>query len=93
MEKLLAYLNGLSPDEQKAFAARCLTTVGYLRKAASVKQRLGDVLCLRIAVESGGFIKPEELAPNVDWDYLRNAIAQSPTTPCIAPADAAAQGA
>ena len=87
MDKLLAYLNGLPPDEQKAFAARCNTTVGYLRKACSVGQQLGDMLCLRIGVESAGAIKPEDLAPGVDWQYLRGALIETqkpPQVPAIA---------
>ena len=78
MDKLLAYLNGLPPDDQKAFAARCNSTVGYLRKACSVGQQLGEMLCLRIGIESAGAIKPEDLAPNVDWQYLRGALIKWP---------------
>jgi DNA-binding transcriptional regulator YdaS (Cro superfamily) len=78
MDKLLAYLNGLPPDDQKAFATRCNTTVGYLRKACSVGQQLGDMLCLRIGIESAGAVPPEELAPSVDWQYLRAALITAP---------------
>lgn len=84
MDKLLAYLNGLPPDDQKAFAARCNTTVGYLRKACSVGQQLGDMLCLRIGIESAGAIQPEELAPGVDWPYLRAALLTAPNVPQVA---------
>lgn len=75
MEKLLAYLNRLTPEDREAFAKRCETTAGYLRKACSVNQRLGEGLCLRIGAESGGEIKPEDLRPDVDWQYLRAALA------------------
>ena len=86
MDKLLAYLNGLPPEDQKAFAARCNTTVGYLRKACSVGQQLGDMLCLRIGIESAGAIQPEDLAPGVDWHYLRaalNILQNGPQAPAI----------
>ena len=75
MEKLIAYLNSLSVVEQEAFATRCRTTVGYLRKAASIGQKFGDGLCLRIAVESSGAVAPEDLRQDVDWQYLRKALA------------------
>ena len=75
MEKLLAYLNALQPADREGFAARCETTVGYLRKAVSTNQRLGDGLCLRIAAESAGAVRPEDLRPDVDWQYMRVALA------------------
>ena len=78
MDKLLAYLNGLQPTEREDFARRCDTTVGYLRKACSVKQRLSDGMCLRISVESLGAVSPESLRPDVDWAYMRAALAQHP---------------
>lgn len=72
MDKLLAYLNSLSPAEQSAFAQRCNTTVGYLRKAGSTRQRLGEGLCLRIGVESAGAVQPADLRGDVDWSRLLN---------------------
>ena len=77
MEKLIAYLNALDKAQQEAFAARCETTVGYLRKAVSIKQKLSDGLCLRIAAESHGAVPPEDLRPDVDWVYLRAALANT----------------
>ena len=74
MDKLLAYLNSLSPEAREGFAKRCETTVGYLRKACSVKQQLSEGMCLRIAVESGFVVKPEELRGDVDWQYLGQAL-------------------
>ncbi|WP_167760118.1 hypothetical protein [Paraburkholderia pallida] len=47
MDKLLAYLNSLSPDAQRDFARRCGTTIGYLRKAISAGQKLGLELCIK----------------------------------------------
>lgn len=77
MDKLLAYLNGLDSEAQTAFAARCGTTVGYLRKAASIGQKLSEGLCLRIAAESSGSVRPEDLRSDVQWPYLRQALANS----------------
>lgn len=75
MDKLLAYLNRLQPDAQTVFAKRCGTTVGYLRKACSVNQQLSEGLCLRIGAECAGDVVPEDLRPDVDWEYLRKALA------------------
>lgn len=75
MEKLLAYLKSLSIEKREAFAVRSGTTLGYLRKAASVGQKFSEGLCLRISVESAGAVTPEDLRPDVDWEYLRAALA------------------
>lgn len=72
MEKLLAYLNSLSKDDQSRFAARVGTTVGYLRKAVSAKQQLGGTLCIDIERESNGAVRCEDLRPDGDWAFLRN---------------------
>lgn len=71
MDKLLTYLNSLAPDSQREFARRCGTSIGYLRKAISVGQRLGESLCINIDRESAGTVRCEDLAPSVDWAYLR----------------------
>ena len=78
MDKLLTYLNSLDPEQQSQFAARCGTTVGYLRKACSAGQRLSEGLCLRIGAESANTVSPEDLRADVDWPYLRKALAQTP---------------
>lgn len=72
MDKLLAYLNSLSTQAQRDFATRCGTSVGYLRKAVSTGQQLGESLCINIDRESAGHVRCEDLAPSVDWAHLRN---------------------
>lgn len=72
MDTLLDYLNGLSSEQQKAFANRCGTSVGYLRKAISINQRLGESLCINIERESGGAVRCDVLRPDVDWAFLRS---------------------
>lgn len=74
MERLLVYLNSLAPAEREAFAGRCNTTVGYLRKACSKGQKLGETLCIRLAYESGGVVSCEDLRPDVDWQAIRRAV-------------------
>lgn len=86
MDKLLAYLNSLSDAEKADFVQRCGTTVGYIRKACSVKQQFSEGMCLRIGAESGGRVQPEDLRPGVDWQYLRAALANTaqPATESVA---------
>lgn len=71
MEKLRIYINGLEKPVQTSFAERCNTTIGYLRKAISVGQRLNESLCINIERETAGEIRCEDLRPDVDWAYLR----------------------
>ncbi|MDR3353365.1 MAG: helix-turn-helix domain-containing protein [Zoogloeaceae bacterium] len=82
MEKLRAYINSLSPQQQQGFAERCGTSIGYLRKALSVKPNLSESLCINIERESAGAVTCEELRPDVDWAYLRGsgAAANNETT-------------
>lgn len=64
MNNLRTYLNSMSPPEQEAFAARCGTTIGYLRKALSVSQLLGETLALAIERESAGAVPLASLRPD-----------------------------
>ena len=74
MDKLLGYINSLSTEDQVAYANRCGTTVGYLRKACSKKQLLGLDLVARLSAESSRVVRPEDVRPDLDWDYLRLAL-------------------
>lgn len=71
MRQLLDHLNSLPKREQAAFAKNCGTTMGYLRKAISVGQRLSAETCIHIERESGGGITCEYLRPDVPWCVLR----------------------
>lgn len=71
MEKLRAYLNSLAPLEQARFCAGVGTSLGYLRKALSIGQRLGESICINIERETHGAVTCEELRPDVDWAVLR----------------------
>lgn len=75
METLRDYINGLSTDEQLDFAARAGTTIGFLRKAISVKQKLGEGICIRLVKASDGALLPEDLRPDVEWDVVRDSRA------------------
>lgn len=72
MKKLLEYLNSLSKDARASFVVSCGTSEGYLRKAASVGQKLGADLCILIERESGSAIICEDLRPDVDWAFIRS---------------------
>lgn len=72
MDELLKYLNSLDTNAQILFATRCETSVGYLRKACSVGQRLGEGICINIERESARRVCCELLRPDVDWAYIRN---------------------
>jgi DNA-binding transcriptional regulator YdaS (Cro superfamily) len=75
MDKLAAFLKAMSLQDRADFAARCSTSLAYLFKAISTKQSLGEGLCLRISIESDGVVLPEDLRPDVNWPYLREALA------------------
>lgn len=70
MQQILDFLKGMAPADRESFAARCGTTLGYLRKAVSAKQRLGIELCVSLDRESGGVLRCNDLYPAVDWRYL-----------------------
>lgn len=71
MITLRTYINSLPTDAQRAFAERCGTSVGYLRKAISVGQPIRESLCINIERESAAKVRCEDLRPDVDWAYLR----------------------
>lgn len=78
MEKLLSYLNSLSKSEQVAFADKCKTTIGYLRKACSVNQELGTKISVRIEQCSGGAVTRADLHPDdwfIKWPELSSKVA------------------
>ncbi|MDP9891250.1 DNA-binding transcriptional regulator YdaS (Cro superfamily) [Variovorax boronicumulans] len=72
MDTLRAYLSSLSTAEQAAYAKRCRTSIGYLRKAISKGQRLGATLCISLDRESGRAVRFEDLRPDSDWNYVRS---------------------
>jgi DNA-binding transcriptional regulator YdaS (Cro superfamily) len=72
MEKLLKYLNALAKDDRLRFVTSCGTTEGYLRKAASVGQKIGADLCINIERESDRSVRCEDMRPDIDWQYLRS---------------------
>ena len=78
MDILRTYLNSLPVADQRSFAERCDTSLGYLRKAISVGQKLSEGLCINIERESAGAVPCESLRPDVDWAYLRGTAPPRP---------------
>lgn len=74
MIQLRTYLNLMSLDEQTAFADRCKTTIGYLRKAISKGERIGEKICMAIERESCGAVTCEMLRPDVNWLRWRDMV-------------------
>jgi len=65
MNTLRQYLKTLSPSEQAEYASRAGTSIGYLRKALSVEQRLGGLLARRLDEESNGAVSRFELRDDI----------------------------
>lgn len=65
MDTLRTHLSTLIPADQAAYAARCGTTIGYLRKALSKGQRFDGGLVRLLHVESGGVVSLTELRPDI----------------------------
>jgi DNA-binding transcriptional regulator YdaS (Cro superfamily) len=76
-EALRTYLNSLEVEEQVAYAERCDTSLGYLRKALSTKERIAESTAIALDRESGGAVPVESVRPDVDWSYLRGTSKKS----------------
>lgn len=67
MDSLRSYLNSMPVADQERFAGEVGTTVGYLRKACSVRPRIGADLAIRMELASNGRVLAEDLRPDVPW--------------------------
>lgn len=65
METLRRYLNSLDPLAQAAYAKRCETTIGYLRKALSAKPNFDGALVRLLYENSNGAVLREDLRPDI----------------------------
>ena len=84
MEALREYLNTLTPEEQSSFASACGTSIGYLRKAISIKQPLAEKTVIAIERESGRRVTCEQLRGDVDWAFIRGTKALKPRAARVA---------
>ncbi|WOB24774.1 MULTISPECIES: hypothetical protein [Xanthomonas] len=65
MDTLRNYLATLTPSDQADYAARAGTSIGYLRKAMSKKQRFDGALARRLDEESNGAVSRYDLREDV----------------------------
>lgn len=71
METLRIYLKSLEPRQQDAYARRCGTSLGYLRKALSVGQRFDGGLVRMLWDHSHGQVSRHELRPDI-WPTVEH---------------------
>ncbi|MCI1676607.1 MAG: Cro/Cl family transcriptional regulator [Ewingella americana] len=76
MEELRIFLNALSQEQQREFAVKCATSIGYLRKAISKNQELGAALCVLIESASQGVVSRKNLHPT-DWQKIWPELARA----------------
>src|SRR5262249_41912072 len=74
MESLRCYLKNLDPAQRLAFATRCGTTLGYLRKVPSTRGRISESLAIRIDKHSGGTAPGQDIRSYPDRAYLRATV-------------------
>jgi len=65
MKTLRAYLSTLSQSQQADYAMRAGTTIGYLRKALSVRPRIDGALVRRLDEQSNGAVSRYDLRPDI----------------------------
>jgi DNA-binding transcriptional regulator YdaS (Cro superfamily) len=69
---LIAYLKSLQTRaEREAFALRCGTSHGYLTLVAYGHKTPSELLCMKLAAETGGAVSLHELRPDVDWSFIQ----------------------
>jgi DNA-binding transcriptional regulator YdaS (Cro superfamily) len=84
VKKLLAYLNSLSQEERQRLEAATGTTVAYLRKAVSAKQRIGAEICVAIEKATEGKVSRRDLRP-MDWQLIWPELVTSERNPARRP--------
>lgn len=70
---LSEYLKTMDKEGLAAFARRCGTSAGQLKQVAYGNRRASAGLAVSLDRETGGAIRCEEMRPDIDWAYLRNA--------------------
>lgn len=70
---LSEYLKTMDKEGLEAFARRCGTSVGQLRQVAYGNRRASAGLAVSLDRETGGVVLCEDLRPDIDWAYLRQA--------------------
>ena len=87
MQCLRDYLNSLPVSEQAVFAAKCHTSIGYLRKAMSAGQVTSPERCVLIEQITGGALSRRDLRPD-DWHRIWPELIETDGAPQLhAPAE------
>lgn len=69
---LKKYFRTLTKAQKEDFAARCDTTVDYMKLIIFGVRSCTAKLAIDIDRESNGAVKCEELCPDADFQYLRD---------------------
>lgn len=68
-QDLRLFLSTLPINGQQEYAKRCGTTIGYLRKAMSLGQKLDGALARKLDENSGGKVRKQYIRPDI-WPEL-----------------------
>lgn len=71
--KLINFLETMDKPQRKAFALRCGSSPGHLNNVAYECRQCSGKLAIAIERESKGAVTCEEVCPEADWAYVRNA--------------------
>ena len=69
--KLRKYLNDAPRGERSRLAEAVQTSPAYLSQIASGWRLAGAELSARIERETAGWVRAEELRPDIDWSLIR----------------------
>jgi DNA-binding transcriptional regulator YdaS (Cro superfamily) len=72
MDELREYIKSLNAEQRVAFSEAIGASIGHLRKAISLRQKLSPAVVVEIERASSGRITCEQLRPDVNWGYLRS---------------------
>lgn len=75
---LREFLGSMTMIEQEAYARRCGTTAGYLRKYLSKRTKPDVRLVTELVRNSGGKVPFSAIRPDVDWGVVRALIPATP---------------
>lgn len=70
---LIDYIKRMPSDQHREdFAAKCGTSLGYLKLVMYGNRNCSAALAINIDRESKGEISCDDLCPDVDFNYLRS---------------------
>lgn len=70
--KLKQYLKKMPNSSQEYFAKKCKVSLGYLKKAISIRQKLSAETAIAIEIASNGEVKCEDLRPDINWQSIKS---------------------